>query len=99
MAGTMGSMHQSLSSLSGAMASAVAQAGSQAEAALAAFEQQYCKPATFTPSEHGRDGETEGVSCKENRPGAPGLPHGAPPCWSPHCCHSNSTHPPTLPQA
>ncbi|KAL4427814.1 hypothetical protein ABPG75_001903 [Micractinium tetrahymenae] len=50
MMGTMGTVHQSLSSLSGAMSTAYAQAGAQAEAALAAFEKQYCTPATFTPS-------------------------------------------------
>ena len=56
---TMGGVQQSLSSLSGAMTSAYAQAGAQAEAALAAFEKEYCKPATFTPSEDagGRQGD------------------------------------------
>ncbi|KAL4442032.1 hypothetical protein ABPG77_011293 [Micractinium sp. CCAP 211/92] len=56
--GVAGSVKASLGSLSsaaqasmGAMTSALSQAGAQAEAALAAFEQQYCKPATFTPSQ------------------------------------------------
>ncbi|KAL4442033.1 hypothetical protein ABPG77_011294 [Micractinium sp. CCAP 211/92] len=51
MTATMGGMQQSLSSMSGAVTSALSQAGAQAEAALAAFEHQYCKPATFTPSQ------------------------------------------------
>ncbi|PSC68122.1 hypothetical protein C2E20_8258 [Micractinium conductrix] len=42
---------QGLSTTVGALTAAYASAGAQAEAALAAYEKEYCTPATFTPSE------------------------------------------------
>ena len=47
----MGSVKAGLASLHSTLNSAYAAAGVQAEAALAAFEEQYCTPATFTPRE------------------------------------------------
>ena len=47
----MGSVKAGLASLHSTLESAYAAAGVQAEAALAAFEEQYCTPASFSPSE------------------------------------------------
>lgn len=52
---TFTGVQQGLSQMSAAAATAYKNAGAQAEAALAAFEAQYCSPATFSPSEwHGQ---------------------------------------------
>lgn len=47
----MAGVKSGLSAMSDAAMAAYKSAGVQAEAALAAFEAQYCTPATFTPSE------------------------------------------------
>lgn len=50
---TFTTVQSGLNTLQSTLAAAYANAGSQAEAAVAAFEAQYCKPASFTPSEWG----------------------------------------------
>lgn len=48
---TATAMGQGLGAAADALSAAYATAGAQAEAALAAFEKEYCTPATFVPSE------------------------------------------------
>lgn len=48
---TVTGVQTGLSGLHSTLTAAYAQAGAQAEAAVAAFEAQYCEPASFTPSE------------------------------------------------
>lgn len=51
---TMSSVKAGLSTMTTAAAAQYEAVTEQAEAALAALEAQYCKPATFTPSAWGR---------------------------------------------
>ncbi len=89
---SLGSLSSAAQASMGAVTSALSQAGAQAEAALAAFEQQYCKPATFTPSEHG-GGWVGRVESSGTRPGKPNAFHGVP-AVCPSVPGHPSQHPP-----
>jgi hypothetical protein len=51
-ASTYTTVQSTMDSLHSTLAAAYANAGTQAEAAVAAFEAQYCTPAAFTPGEN-----------------------------------------------
>ena len=89
---------QGLSTTVGALTAAYASAGAQAEAALAAYEKEYCTPATFTPSECTQCwGVTRWRWAADTPPGSAGC-HGACARWCAACRAARGTpHPPHRP--